>query len=57
LAISKYVARREKDTVFNRELATRCIVKKQQLLQLLDATSVEEAVRGRIRDHIERDFR
>jgi hypothetical protein len=57
LAIAKYVARREKDIVFNRELAARGIVKKEQLLLLLDATSLEEAVRGRIRDHIERDFR
>jgi hypothetical protein len=31
LAIDKYVARREKDIVFNRELATRGIVKKKQL--------------------------
>jgi hypothetical protein len=32
-------------------------VKQDQLLRLLDATPVDEAVRGRIRDHIERDFR
>jgi hypothetical protein len=57
LAIAKYVARCEKDIVFNRELATRGILKMKQLLLLLDATSVDEAVRGRIHDHIERDFR
>ena len=56
LAISKYVARREKDIVFNRELATRGIVKREQLLLPLDATPLDEAVRGRIRVHIERDF-
>ena len=55
LAIAKYVAGREKDIVFNRELATRGIVKKEQLLLLLDATSLDEADRGRIRDHIERE--
>jgi len=57
LAIAKYVARREKDIVFNRELATRGIVKKEQLLLLLDATSLDESVHSRIRDCIERDFR
>jgi hypothetical protein len=57
LAIAEYVARREKDIVFNRELATRGIVEKEQLLLLLDATSVDDEVRRRIRDHIERDFR
>jgi hypothetical protein len=57
LAIAKYVARREKDIAFNRELATRGIVKKERLLLLLDATSVDQAVRASIRDHIERDFR
>jgi hypothetical protein len=43
--------------VFNRELAIRGIVKQEQLLLLLDATSLDEAVHGRIRDHIKRDFR
>ena len=57
LAIAKYVARREKDIVFNRELAIRGIVTKAQLLLLLDATSLDEEARLRIRDHIERDFR
>jgi len=57
LAIAKYVARREKDIVFNRELASRGIVTKTQLLALLHATSLDEAVRRRIREDIERDFR
>jgi hypothetical protein len=30
LAIAKYVARREKDIVFNRELATRGVVEREQ---------------------------
>jgi len=46
LAIAKYVARREKDILFNRELATRGIVKREQLLLLLDATPLDEVVRG-----------
>jgi|SRR5882757_3230421 hypothetical protein len=57
LAIAKYVARREKDIAFNRELAARGIVKKKRLLLLLDDTALDEGVRSRIRDDIERDFR
>jgi hypothetical protein len=57
LAIAKYVARREKDVAFNRELAARGIVKKKRLLLLLDDTALDEGVRSRIRDDIERDFR
>jgi hypothetical protein len=57
LAIAKYVARREKDIAFNRELAARGFVKKKRLLLLLDDTDLDEGVRSRIRDDIERDFR
>ncbi len=57
LAIAKYVALHEKDIVINRELGTRGIVKREQLLLLLNATPLDEAVRGRIREHIDRDFR
>jgi len=57
LTIAKYVAQCEKDLVFNRELAIRGIVTKVQLLLLLDATSLDEAARRRIRDHMECDFR
>ena len=57
LAIAKYVARREKDIAFNRELAARGIVKKKRLLLLLDDTALDEGIRSRIRDDIERDFR
>jgi hypothetical protein len=56
LAIAKYVARREKDIVFTRELANRGIVSRDHLLALLDQTSVSEEVRERIRTHIDRDF-
>jgi hypothetical protein len=56
LAISKYVACRDKDLVFTRELARRGIVSEERLLSLLDQTSVEERVRDRIRSAIARDF-
>lgn len=56
LAIAKYVAHREKDQVFNRELARRGIVAREQLLSLLKQTPVGDEVRERIRGDIERDF-
>ena len=56
LAIAKYVARREKDLAFTRELARREIVTHEQLLSLLDKTPVSEEVRERIRNDIARDF-
>jgi hypothetical protein len=56
LAIAKYVARREKDIVFTRELAKREIVSRDRLLALLDQTPVSEEVRGRIHTHIAKDF-
>jgi hypothetical protein len=56
LAISKYVARREKDLEFTRELARRGIVARNRLLALVDETPVIEEVRKRIRGDIARDF-
>jgi hypothetical protein len=56
LAIAKYVARREKDIVFNRELASRGIVSQDRLLTLLGQTPVSEEARERIRTHINQDF-
>jgi hypothetical protein len=56
LAIAKYVARREKDIVFTRELAKRGIVLRDRLLELLDQTRVSEEARGRIHRHIDKDF-
>jgi len=56
LAIAKYVARREKDIVFTRELAKRGIVSRDRLLELLDQTPVSEEARGRIYAHIAKDF-
>src|SRR6266478_1930963 len=56
LAIAKYVARREKDLTFTRELARRGIVSQERLLSLLDQTSVGEDARDRIRTYITTDF-
>lgn len=56
LAIAKYVARREKDRTFTRELASRKIVSRKRLLELLKKTPVAEDMRERIRACIARDF-
>jgi hypothetical protein len=56
LAIAKYVARREKDIIFTRELAKRQIVSRDRLLVLLAQTPVSEEVRGRIHTDIANDF-
>jgi hypothetical protein len=56
LAIAKYVARREKDIVFNRALAQRGLVSRLRLLELLAKTPVAKLVRERIRGDIEHDF-
>jgi len=56
LAIAKYVARREKDIEFTREVARRGLVTRERLLFLVDQTPVNEDVRERIRGDIERDF-
>lgn len=56
LAIAKYVARREKDLIFTRELARREIVTRAKLLALLKETPVEEKTRARIRNCIGQDF-
>ena len=57
LAIAKYVARREKDRAFTRELAKRGYTKRARLLELLEATPVGADVRRRIALDIERDFK
>ena len=56
LAISKYVARREKDLVFNRQLAKRGLVKRSRLLALVDDTPIDDSARQRMRKDIEADF-
>jgi hypothetical protein len=56
LAIAKYAASREKDLIFNRELARRGLLSEARLLSLLDQTPVDEDARERIRGQIGRDF-
>jgi len=56
LAISKYVARREKDLILTREIARRGMVTRERLLALVDQTPVPEEMRERIRGDIARDF-
>jgi hypothetical protein len=56
LAIAKYVAGREKDRIFTRELAGRGIVTRERLVALLDQTSVNKEVRERILADVARDF-
>jgi hypothetical protein len=56
LAIAKYVAGREKDILFNHELALRGIVERARLSELLEKTPIDEDVRERIRSCIARDF-
>lgn len=56
LAIAKYVAWREKDLIFARELARRGIVTRDRLLALIGDTPVNEKTRERIRGRIELNF-
>lgn len=56
LAISKYVAGREKDLMFTRELARCMLVSKAKLLARLAATSVNSALKKLVAGRIERDF-
>lgn len=56
LAVAKYVAGREKDRVWNRELARRGIVVQKRLHALLEQTPVAKDVRERIRRDIDGDF-
>ena len=57
LAISKYVAGREKDLGFIRVLVREQLVEKARLLQRLATTAVTPALRQLIQGRIERDFR
>ena len=56
LAISKYVARREKDVQFTRELVRRGLLDKTKLISLLEVTPVDKETKTRIRNHVEVDF-
>lgn len=55
LAVSKYVAGREKDREFTRELARHSMTEKKILLQRLAATKLNAALARAVRGRIERD--
>jgi len=56
LAISKYVAGREKDLEFTRELARHGMTEKKTLLRRVAATKLDAALTRAVRGRIERDF-
>ncbi len=56
LALSKYVAGREKDLEFTRELARHAMTGKKTLLKRLAATRLADALARMVRGRIERDF-
>jgi hypothetical protein len=56
LAISKYIAGREKDREFTRELARHSMTGRQTLLTRLAVTKLDAAVSKIVKGRIERDF-
>jgi hypothetical protein len=56
LAISKYVAGREKDLVFTRELARHAMTREKTLLARLAVTRLDVALAKAVRGRIARDF-
>jgi hypothetical protein len=56
LAISKYVAGREKDLEFTRELARHGMAEKKTLRARLTATKLDAVLARMVRGRIERDF-
>jgi len=56
LAISKYVAGREKDLEFTRELARHEMTDKRTLLKRLAATKLGASIARAVRGRMERDF-
>jgi hypothetical protein len=56
LAISKYVAGREKDLVFTRELARHALTKRATLLERLRRTPIGAKLATRVRARLARDF-
>ncbi len=57
LAISKYVAGRDKDLEFNRELARYKLARKSVLLERLAATELDDERRRLVRGRIAFNFR
>ena len=56
LAISKYVASRDKDRIFTQELARRGLVDREKLLALVEQTPISAEVKERVRTDIASDF-
>ena len=56
LAISKYLAGREKDLEFTRELARQGMTNRKTLVERLDRTKLDETHRRRVLGRIQRDF-
>jgi hypothetical protein len=56
LAVSKYVARRDKDRIFTQELARRGLVDREKLLALVEQTPISAEVKERVRADIASDF-
>lgn len=56
LAISKYVAGREKDREFTRELARQKMTRKKALLERLATTKIDRAVAALVKGRIGMDF-
>jgi hypothetical protein len=56
LAISKYVASRDKDRIFTQELARRGLVDREKLLALVGQTPISAEVKERVRADIASDF-
>jgi uncharacterized nucleotidyltransferase DUF6036 len=56
LAIAKYVAGRNKDLKFNRQLVGRGLLDRETLSQLLQITPIDEATRFRVAQAIALDF-
>ena len=56
LAISKYVAARDKDRIFTRELARRGLVDREKLLALVEQTPISTEIKKRFRADIASDF-
>ena len=57
LAIAKYVARRQKDLRFTREIARRGYTRQARLLELLELTPVADEIKARIAKDIRADFK
>ena len=56
LAISKYVAGREKDLAFTRELARHGLTNEPTLLERLSSTRLDSRLARLVKGRIERDF-